>query len=453
MSLAPFFTAKSIAIIGASRTPGHVGYVILENFVKNGYSGKVFPINPNAPEILGVPCYPSVLAVKEKIELAVIAVPAPVVVPVINDCAKKHIKNVIIITAGFSEVGNQKLQQQLGKLLKKHNIRCIGPNCLGVFDTQSKIDTVFIPRERIRRPQPGPLTILSQSGALGSTLLDLCSLESIGVNKFVSYGNAVDVDVPELLDYLVTDKTTKAICMYIEGLKDGRAFLTAAKNMTKTKPVIVLKGGTTPAGSKAALSHTASMAGSGEIYWGAFKQAGCVIAKSFEEFVDLAEIFAKSPPAAGERIAVVTNSGGHAILASDAIDHHRLTFAPFTTQTRARLKKELVPVLIRNPLDLLGDVTAERYRVALDACIVDTTVDVILLMCMPQTPLINVDEFLSVVKSAKEKTKKPIVCVTSGSTFAEQLKLELEKMGLPCYHFPEEAVRSIRKFVSYYKER
>ncbi len=452
MSISPFFSASSIAIIGASRTPGHIGNVILQNFIRSNYPHKLYPINPNAAEIYNIKCYPSVLAVKEPIELAVIAVPANLVIPVIKECAKKKIQNVIIVSAGFAEVGNKKLQEELKKVLTKNKIHCIGPNCLGIFDTYSKIDTVFIPRDRIRRPLAGNLTIISQSGALGSTLLDLCSLESIGVSKFISYGNAVDIDVPELLTYLENDTTTKSICIYIEGLKDGKAFLEAAKKVTKKKPIIVLKGGTTKTGSIAALSHTASLAGDAEVYRGAFKQANCIIAKSFEEFVDLAEIFAKSPKASGSRIAVITNSGGHAILVSDAIDHHKLPLAQFSSKIKDQLKKSLAPVPIRNPLDLLGDATAERYRIALDACINDPNIDIILLMCMPQTPLIQVKELLTVIENAKNISKKPIICVTSGSTFAEQLKLAIEKMGLPCYHFPEEAVRSIAKFVDYYKK-
>ena len=453
MPLSLFFNAKSIAVIGASRTPGHVGNVIVQNFLRSGYKGRLFPINPHAGEILGVRCYPSVTAVKERIEQAIIAVPAEAVLQVIRDCAKKRIRHVVIITAGFGEVGNHALQNKLGRLLRKHGIRAIGPNCLGVYDAQTGIDSVFIPWERIRRPPAGSLTILSQSGALGSTLLDLASLEHIGINKFVSYGNAVDIDITDLLVYLKDDRSTRAICAYIEGLRDGRAFLRAAKAVTAKKPLIVLKGGTTKAGSKAALSHTASLAGSAEVYRGAFQQVGCIIAKSFEEFVDLAEIFAKAPPAKGNRVAIITNSGGHAILASDAMERHGLPFAPFTAQTTKALGRTLAPVPVKNPLDLLGDATAERYRLALDACIRDRTVDIILLMCMPQTPLIEVPQLLSVVALAARKTKKPVICVTSGSTFAEQLKGELEKLGLPCYHFPEEAVRSMAKFVEYYHKK
>lgn len=454
MSLEPFFRAKSIAVVGASRTPGHVGYVILENLVHGDYHGTVFPINPQATEILGVRCYPSVLAVKEKIELAVIAVPVDAVLAVIHDCGKKGIKHVVMVTAGFSEVGNIKLQKQLGVLLKKYKIRAIGPNCLGVLDGHSGIDTIFIPRERIRRPSSGGLAIVSQSGALGSTLLDLCSLEFIGVSTFVSYGNALDVDVPELLDYFASDTKTTAVCMYIEGLHDGRAFLDAARVITKKKPVIVLKGGMTAAGSKAALSHTASLAGSGEIYRGAFRQAGCIIAENFEEFVDLAELVAKVGVIRGKRIAVVTNSGGHAILASDAIERDGMVFAPFEKKTLTLLGKALAPVPVKNPLDLLGDATAERYRIALEMCIADGTVDIILLMCMPQTPRIDVAQLLEVMRMVKGiKSTKPLVCVTSGSTFAEQFKLEVEKMGFPCYHFPEEAVRSIAKVGGYYETR
>jgi acetate---CoA ligase (ADP-forming) len=453
MPLDKFFNAKSIAVIGASRTPGHVGNVIVQNLIDSKFPGRIYPINPKADEILNIKTYPSVTKVKEKIDQAVIAVPAKFVLNVIKDCAKKGIKHVIIITAGFGEVGNNKLQRELETLLKKHKITAIGPNCLGTLDTRNNIDTIFIPRERIRRPPTGTLTILSQSGGLGSTLLDLASLESIGINKFVSYGNAVNTDVTELLDYLKDDKSTKAICIYIEGLKDGKAFMKAAKATTKHKPVIVLKGGTTEAGSKVALSHTASLAGSAEVYKGALTQAGCIIAKNYEEFVDLAEIFAKAPKAKGKRTVIITNAGGHAILASDAMENHNLPFAEFSNITRNNIKKYLSNIKAQNPLDLLGDATAEQFKTALQICLKDKSIDIILLFCMPQTPRIHVPTFLKAVREATKDTDKPVICVTSGSSYAEKLKEALENMGLPCYHYPEEAVRAVAKFADYHTRK
>jgi acetate---CoA ligase (ADP-forming) len=452
MVFRPFFNPRSVAIIGASRTHGAVGNVIADNFVNGSFSGKVYLVNPKADELFGEKVYHSVLDISSSVELGVIAVPAKFVIPVVNECGKKGIRSVIIITSGFSEVGNEKLQNEVLTALRKNKIRAVGPNCLGVYDGRTGVDTVFLPRDRIRRPSVGGLSIVTQSGALGSTLLDLCTLSSIGVNKFVSYGNALDVDVHDLLDYLADDDSTTAICVYVEGLKDGKAFMDAARKVTSRKPVIILKGGTTEAGGKAALSHTASLAGEAAVYGGAFKQVGCVIADTYRDFVDLAEIFSKAPRARGGRVAIVTNSGGHGILVSDAMDQHGLAFASLKGSVWKKVGKELKPVPIKNPLDLLGDATSERYKLGLDGCIADKNVDVILLMCMPQTPLVDVDSLLEIVEKAKAKTKKPIICVTSGSTFAEELKLKLEKIGLPCYYFPEEAVASIAAFVRYWEK-
>jgi len=273
-----FFSPKSVAIIGASRDTQKLGYVVLENFVKGKFRGKIYPVNPNAKSILGKKAYPTVIDVKDSIDLAVIIVPAQIVPLVLTDCVKKQIPSVVIISGGFSEVGNIRLENELQRVLKGSSTRIIGPNCLGVFDASTDTDTLFLSRSRLRRPKSGSIAFISQSGAVASTMIDWLAYQDIGISKFISYGNALDVNEADLVDFLSKDTQTNAIAVYLEGAKDGRALLTAAKK--SEKPVIVLKAGKTDVGSKAVVSHTGSLAGAAEVYSGAFKQAGIIEANS-----------------------------------------------------------------------------------------------------------------------------------------------------------------------------
>ena len=291
MNLNHFFNAKTIAIIGASRDQNKVGHVIFRNFIDNKYDGKVYPINPHADHILGHKCYKSILNIKDTIDLVVIAVPYKFVLDVIKECGKKHVKNVIMVTAGFREVGNVKLTEKLEKLLQKYKIKVIGPNCLGTFNAYSKLDTLFLPHYKLQRPKEGDISFISQSGAVGSAILDLASKEGYGFAKFISYGNAISVDESDIIKYLNDDKETGVICAYIETIKNGKKFIEVCKKATK--PIIIMKGGITNEGGKATLSHTGSLAGLGAIYEGVFKQCNVIHACSLEEMFNFACILEK----------------------------------------------------------------------------------------------------------------------------------------------------------------
>ncbi len=443
MNLDMFFYARSIAIIGASREPGKIGNVIMTQLI--GKNFKLYPINPNADEILGHKAYKSVLEVSEKIELAVIATPAPTVPGILEECGKKEIKHAIIISAGFKETGNIELEKKLIDALKKNKISCIGPNCLGVFDAHTKLDTLFLPKERLRRPRPGVISFISQSGATGSAILDLAAYENYGFAKFISYGNAANVDESDLLEHLSKDPDTKVICMYVEGIKDGRKFLQAAKKCKK--PIIAIKGGVTSAGSKAALSHTGSMAGEAEVYYGAFKQAGIVTAHSLEELFEYAKLFEQEQKQAkGKRVQVITNGGGYGILSADAIEKYNLKLAS-PGKTILNLKKVFPQsVIVSNPFDVLGDADNERYKLALNAAINDENNDSILVVVLTQTPLID-DGIVSIISEAYQKSQKPIVLVTTGSEYSAELKKRFEHQKIPCFTFPENAIRALAEYV------
>jgi acetyl coenzyme A synthetase (ADP forming)-like protein len=453
MNLDTFFKANKIAVIGASRDEGKVGNVIFRNFLE-GFDKEVYPVNPNADEVMGYKCYKNVRDIPGKLELGIICVPAKFVPSAVVDCGKKGIRNVIIISAGFKEVGNTKLEKELFNALQKYKIQCIGPNCLGVYSSKGHIDTLFLPKDRLKRPKEGVISFVSQSGASGSAILDLAAEEGFGFAKFISYGNAINVDESDFIEYLGNDPDTKVICLYVEGVKDGKKFLDTCKKVSAKKPIIAIKGGVTEAGKKAALSHTGSLAGSAEVYFGVFKQAGIITAHTLEEIFDYIKIFEKIKiHPKGRKIQIITNGGGFGILSSDAISNLGMDMANMNSAIKNSLKKKFPPIaVVENPIDLLGDATTERYRLALEACIKDKNVDIILAVVLSQTPLIEKESIVDVLKELNDKKKKPIITVTTGSKYSEILKQDIEAHGLPCFRFPFNAVRAIKVFLEYYNK-
>ena len=449
MDLDKFFNPKTIAIVGVSKDSKKVGHVIFRNFLDSGYKGRILIVNPNEEEILGKKCYPSVSSIKEKIDLAVIALPALITIKVVEECGKAGIKNLILVAAGFEEVGNVKLKNDLLNLLKKYNIKAIGPNCLGIHDTHTKVDTIFNPTSRMKRPEQGDIGLISQSGAVGIALLDRGTDENYKFSKFISYGNAISIDEADFLEYLGNDPKTKVICMYIEGVKDGKKFLRIAKNAASKKPVIVVKGGSTEEGSKATLSHTGSLAGSDVVYKGAFKQAGIIQADSLEELFEYAKIFMAVKPK-GNRVQVITNGGGYGILCTDAIINNDLKMAEMDESRKQKLKKQFPDiVVVKNPFDLTGSTTTKWYETAIRECLQDKNIDILLVVALYQTPLITTD-LVDVISEFNTMKKKPIIVVSTGSSFTNVLSTTLEENGVPVYTFPNNAVKAIRKLVDFY---
>ena len=450
MDLGNFFNSKNVAIVGVSRNPNKIGHVIFRNLIDGDFNGNIFVVNPNVQSILAYVSYKNISQIKEKIDLVIIAVPAKQAVKVTNECGRKKIKDLIIISAGFKEVGNNKLDNSLQKAIKKYRLRVIGPNCLGVLNTKNKLDTLFLPHYRLKRPKQGGISFVCQSGAVGSTILDLASREEDGFAKFVSYGNAIDVDESDLIEYLASDHDTKVICLYVEAIKDAKKFMRVMKETTKRKPVIVVKGGMTEEGNKATLSHTGSLAGSAEVYLAAFKQTGMIYAPSLEDMFNYARILEGSIRPKNNRIQIITNGGGYGIICTDAVVNNNLRMAEPSKETKRNLKKYFPPIVIlNNPMDLTGDATTERYRLSIDACLNDKNIDVLLLVVLYQTPLVTTD-VVDVITEFKNMHKKPIIVVSTGGEFTQILKESLQNNGVPCFTYPENAVKSIKALVDYY---
>ncbi len=450
MDLANFFDAKNIAIVGVSRNPNKIGHVIFRNLIDGDFNGNIFVVNPNVQSILGYISYRNISQIKEKIDLVVIAVPAKQAVKVVNECGRRKIKDIIIISSGFREIGNIKLDNALQKAIKKYKLRVIGPNCLGVLNTKNKLDTLFLPHYRLNRPKQGGISFVCQSGAIGSTTLDLASKEGYGFAKFISYGNAIDIDESDLVEYLANDQDTKVICLYIEAIKDGKKFIRIMKEITQKKPIIVVKGGLTKEGNKATLSHTGSLAGSAEVYLAAFKQTEMIYAESLEDMFNYAKILEISIRPKNDRIQIITNGGGYGIICTDAIIKNNLRMAELSKESKRILKKYFPPtVIIDNPIDLTGDATTERYGISIEACLNDKNIDILLLVVLYQTPLITTD-IVDVITEFKDMQKKPIIVVSTGGEFTQILKESLQNNGVPCFTYPENAVRSIKALVDHY---
>jgi len=442
------FNPKSIAVIGASREPNKIGHVIVKNFIDGGFAGKVYPINPNAEEILGMPSFRSVLEVKEKIDSAIIAVPAAAVAGVLEECGKKGIKGVVLITGGFSEVGKKEEEKQLAGIANKYGMALIGPNCMGVLTPSSRVDSVFLPIYKLGRPRVGAISFISQSGAVGGCIVDLAARAGIGMSKFVSYGNAAVVDECDLLQYLASDKETEIIVAYIEGVKDGKRFLSVASEITKKKPVVVIKAGKSTAGAEAARSHTGSLAGSAEAYKAAFRQSNIIEAETLEQLFDFAKIFDQPLPC-GKRVGIITNGGGMGVLATDAIEEQNLSLASISEESCKLLRASLPAYAnVRNPLDIIGDADSHRYEVALNAFLKDENIDVILLVILFQTAAID-SSVVNIAIRASDLKKKPIIAVCTGGEYTEMHKRILESYGVPTYASPSSAMRAIAKFINY----
>jgi len=445
---------KSVAVIGASRDPNKVGHVILQNYIDNGFSGELYPVNKNiAPgeKIIGLTAYRSVLEIKKSIDLAVIAVPAPVVPSVLEECGKAKVKTAVVISGGFAEIGNVELQDKIVEIAKKYNIAMLGPNCLGIMDPLSKVDTLFLPTYKLSRPRVGGVSFVTQSGAVGSTILDLIAKEGFGLSKFISYGNAAYVDEVDLLEYLLHDKQTEVIVMYIEGVKRGKELIEIAKRVTKVKPVIVIKAGVTDEGAKAAHSHTASLAGNNEAYDALFKQFGFIKAKDLSELLNFAKIFSSENLPKGDRVAIVTNGGGTGVLATDAVYLNGLRLAEFSEETKKELRKVMPDIVnIRNPLDLAGDADEKRYSDALSIISKDPNIDMFIVIALFQTPGADSSVAEKLIYF-KKNIEKPMIVVTTGSDFTQTHKIMMESSGLPVYDSPMAAASALAELYKYWK--
>ncbi len=451
MSLDIFFNPKTIAIVGVSRNPNKIGHIIFKNLIYAGFKEALYIVNPNAEEILDMKSYRAVTEIKEKVDLAIIAVPAESVIKVVEQCGKKQIKQVVIVSSGFSEIGNAKLEEDLKKALQKHKISAIGPNCLGIYDAYTKINTMFLPSFKMNTPKKGFTALVSQSGAVGSALLDLASKKGHGISKFISYGNAADIDESDILEYLALDENTKVISIYIEGLKNGKKFMQTAKRVSKIKPIIALKGGITEASKQATISHTGSLAGTPEIYKKAFKQAGIIEVFSLEDLFIHARVLERSIVPQGNRTMVITVSGGYGILVLDELYRNNIPLAEFSKESVNLLKKQLPGIAtIANPLDLTGGAANETYKLAIETALNDKNIDIVIVVLLYQIPLLT-QEIVKIISDLNAMAKKPILVVATGGDLTEKIKDQLEKNNVVCLEFPEQAADAVKYLAEYSK--
>jgi acetate---CoA ligase (ADP-forming) len=448
-----FFTPKSIAVIGASQDKGSVGFVVLENFAKGKYKGKLYAVNPKHKKVQGIQSYASILDVQEEVEHAIITVPAKIVPLVLEQCGKKKVKAVTIVSAGFAEIGDHVLTEKLQAVMNTYkNMKVIGPNCLGQMYIKEHVDALFLPPYRLKRPKNGTVSFISQSGALGSAILDWAGARDYGINKFISYGNAMDIDEADLLEYLGEDKETKVIAMYIEGVRNGRKFFKIAKKVAKRKPVILIKGGMSEEGNKATLSHTGSLAGSAQVYKAVFKQTGIIHAKTMKQVFDFAKLFSNEPLMKGNRIQTITNGGGYGVLATDGIIQSGLQLAQPSSATKKAIRK-VVPsyAIIENPIDLTGDADDKRYEVAVKACLADKNIDAIILILLFQVPTLskNIDKVMEKILKTR---KKPVIVMSAGGHYAAQHKKHLERHNIATFSSPFPAAHALKAMYEYGKK-
>jgi acetyltransferase len=447
MQLEAFFNPKSIAVIGASREPEKVGHRIIRNLVDSGFEGQLYPINPKADEILGIKCYNNITNVPSQVDLAVIAVPATIVPMVAEECGKKGVKGIVVISAGFSETGREgtQLEKDLLAICQKYNMRMQGPNCLGLISTQCCMNASFAAAQ----PTIGKIAFISQSGALGSAILNWALQNDVGFTNFISLGNEADLNAADFLEALAENEKTRAIGLYIEGVKNGRHFIEVAKEISKKKPVIALKAGTTDVGVRAVSSHTGSLAGSDAAFSAAFKKAGILRVDTLEELFELVLAFEDQPLPKDRNILIITNGGGPGILTADACEKVGLELPPLEFELREELRNTLPPhASLNNPLDVLGDADERRYELALKAGLKSQNVDGIIVILTPQA-MTPSDKVAEVIAEIRKSSDKPIVTAFMGLDDDSVAVKTLLKNNIPNYPFPESAAFVLKKMCDY----
>lgn len=445
---------KTIAVIGASRKPGKVGHAILANLVDAGFEGEIVPVNPSSEEILGVTCYKDLESYGGKIDLAVISIPAAMVKEAAQSSIRAGAKAIVVITAGYKEVGEDgaRSERELAELCASYGVRLMGPNCLGLINTHHRMNASFANR----MPGVGNISIISQSGALCTAILDWAAGRHLGLAKLVSIGNKADLDETDFLTAFADDEACKVIVGYLESIASGDVFVRTAEAAASKKPIVIMKAGTTASGGKAASSHTGSLAGTDIAYGAAFKRSGIIRAETFEALFDYATALAMQPLPAGDRVAIITNAGGPGIMAADAVENSGLRVAALAHGTATALKAKLpAAASVGNPIDVLGDADPERYALAVKAAQEDDAVDSIIVILAPQamtSPGETARAILERVRQAEsdpELTPKPILAVFMGGKDVMPARDELVAAGLPDYPAPERAVAALRAMVDY----
>jgi len=443
---------NSIALIGASREPKKLGHITLKNLIEGGFKGRIFPINPEAGEVLGLQAYKSIAKVPEAIDLAVLAVPAVLVPKVIKECGQKGIKAAIIISAGFREVGPQGevCEQETVKAAADGGTRILGPNCLGVINASENLDATISRVIDPKKLKSGNIAFVSQSGAFGASLYSWAQGKGIGFDKLISFGNMCDIDESDMFEYLATDEKTKVIVMYMEGVKDGRKFLKTARKVSVVKPIVIMKIGRSSRGSKAAKSHTGALTGSNAIYEAAFKQSGVIKAANTTEMFDFAKAFATQPLPKGKKMVIVTNAGGPGVAATDACEEEGLELAEIDESAKKSIRA-LIPSFASalNPIDTTPQVSprinGEIFKILLSNKSIDGAISIL----VGSKPREYAEEVVNAHVSVAQTYKKPLVLSWTADKSAEDLVTKLEEKGVPVYETPERAVKSMAALQRY----
>lgn len=436
------FNPKSIALIGASDKPKTVGRGIASNLIKT--NSKIYFVNPNHNKVLNRKTYASILDIKEKVDLAIIAVPAKIVNSVVRQCATKKVKGVIVISSGFSEVGNTKDAEELRQIVTEANISLVGPNCLGIMNVQKSLNASFAPFV----PRKGNIALLSQSGAILDAIIDISRNENYGFSKIVSFGNEEGLDLSDYINYLENDKDTKVIIMYLEGIKNGRKFLEVASRVSKTKPIVVLKSGKTELGKSAALTHTGSLAGNNRIYGSVFKQADIMEVDTLEELLDVAKVLSFNDRCKNG-VGIITNGGGLGVLAVDALANENIKIPKLAKNTVNNL--DVLKLKTKNnPLDILGDALSTKYEVAIKALLKQKNIHCLLVIQGLQIMTEPEKTAKIIVKLQKKYNKPIIVSFIGGDMFNKAINI-IEKAKIANIKEVKRAAKII-KYLTYEKE-
>ncbi|WP_319469086.1 acetate--CoA ligase family protein [uncultured Pseudodesulfovibrio sp.] len=448
-NLRPLLSPDSIAVVGASRNPGKLGHVIMSNMMQAGYKGKLFPVNPAGGKILELETFASTEDLPQPPDLGIIVLPREKVLQAMKDLIKAQVSAICVITAGFRETGRDgfELEMKMAELARRRKVTLLGPNSLGLINTQIGLDATIAQA----RPQSGSIAFFSQSGALCSAILDWADGEEIGFSKFLSLGNKAGLSEADVLEALGEDKQTKVIIGYLESVDDGEKFLRKARIVTEKKPVIMIKAGTTQAGARATSSHTGSMAGDVEASTAALRQAGIIQVHDLESLFDLARAFSEQPLPQGPNLTVVTNSGGPGILAADACEDAGLHLARPSQKTLTTLTEKLPPfAAIYNPIDIIGDAGADRYRATLEAVAKDEFTHSILTLLTPTASAEIVETAQAIIDVEKDCDKPMFACFMGDQRIGPGRDM-LIKAGIPCYAYPEPAVRAIEAMHDHYR--
>lgn len=441
------FKPDSVAVIGASDTPGKVGYIIVANMISGGYKGKIYPVNPKGGEIQGLKAYKNIKDIPEKVDLVIMSIPAVFVNESVKDCGEAGVENMVVISAGFKEIGEEgaKLEEELTALGEEYGINIIGPNSLGTTDSHTPLNSSFSQM----MPPAGNIAFISQSGAMMVAILDWSVTSGIGFSKVISLGNKAGVNEIELMKYLAEDPETAVIICYLESITDDDNFVNALRETASKKPIIVLKSGSSSAGAEAASSHTGALAGSDIAFDTAFRQSGILRVKTMADLFDLGLAFSKAPLPSGPNVAIITNAGGGGVVTVDAMENAGLELVKFDDETKEKLK-ECIPDegSANNPIDVLGDAPVTRYKESLDIVLDDPQVDSLIIMVCP-TASADPDGIAEVILEAEKKFEKPILVVNMGGPSFDNANKMLRENNVPTYVFPETAVKALEAMTRY----